>query len=138
MFFLLLLLSQLLQEKLTSAEEERDHLSTSLHEMNETLSGSEQKRLSEQQAHLELLKGAEGEAARLRGRIEELTTELSVSRDKCEVGELHTCRELRNTLVSRVYSVPLTFHNCAGMWFCCAVFSLSLQSWRVLSSRVDN
>ena len=104
MFFLLLLLSQLLQEKLTSAEEERDHLSTSLHEMNETLSGSEQKRLSEQQAHLELLKGAEGEAAWLRGRIEELTTELSVSQDKCEVGELHTCRELRNTPVSRVYS----------------------------------
>lgn len=104
MFVLLFLLSQSLQERLTSAEEERDHLSTLLHEMNKTLSGSEQKRLSEQQAHLELLKGAEGEAAQLRGKIEELTTELSVSRDKCEVGELHACRELCNTPVSCVYS----------------------------------
>ena len=65
-------------------------MSALVHEMNETLSGSEQKRLSEQQAHLEVLKGAEGEAARLRDRVEELAAELSVSRDQCEVGEHHT------------------------------------------------
>lgn len=81
--------SQSLQERLSAAQVERDRLSALLHEVNETLSGSEQKRLSEQQAHLETLKGAEGEAARLRDRVEELAAELSVSRDQCEVGEHH-------------------------------------------------
>ena len=71
-------------------EAEREHLSVLLHEKNESLSGREQERLSEQQAHLEQLKGAEEEAAQLRRRIEELSAELSASWDKCEVSECYT------------------------------------------------
>ena len=99
----LLLSSQLLQERLTTTEEERDHLSALLHEMNETLSSSEQKRLSEQQAHLEQLKAAEGETARLRDRVEELIAELSLSQDQRAVSEHHmqcVCSELRATPLS--------------------------------------
>ena len=101
----LLLSSQLLQERLTSTEGERDHLRALLHEMNETLSSSEQKRLSEQQAHLEQLKVAEGETARLRDRVEELMAELSLSRDQRAVSEHHmqcVCSELRTTPLSCV------------------------------------
>lgn len=110
--------SQSLQERLASTEVERDRLSALVHEMNETLSGSEQKRLSEQQAHLEVLKGAKGEAARLRDRVQELAAELSVSQDQCEVGEHHTSNVQCNfsvywhlrTLLVKAFTVVL---------FCC-------------------